>query len=316
MKSAVKIWIIIASVLVIVGVAVFSVALSINGGFEMKKYLTKTYDKLDNFNEIYINTTTADINFLKSTDGKAKVVCYEDEKEPHIVEVKGGKLSIEVQNNRKWYDYISFGFRSPNITVYLPNEDYGALSVKSSTGNVSINKDFTFSTVEVTGSTGDVNCYASASEIKIHLSTGDIEVEGVTAKNLDLKVSTGEIEVENVSVENDINIKFSTDDTSLQNVTSKNLTINGGTGDIDLNNVVLSGKMNITASTGDVYFYKSDASEIKVDVSTGDVKGSLLSSKIFMVDTGTGKKLVPKTTEGGVCEITTSTGDIIITIAN
>lgn len=316
MKSAVKIWIIIASVLVIVGVAVFSVALSINGGFEMKKYLTKTYDKLDNFNEIYINATTADINFIKSTDEKAKVVCYEDEKEPHILQVKGGILSIEVQNNKKWYDYISFGFRSPNITVYLPSGEYGALSVKGSTGTVSINKDFTFSTVEVTGSTGDVNCYASANEIKIHLSTGDIEVEGVTAKNLDLEVSTGEIEVENATIENDVNIKFSTNEVNLERVTAKNLTINGRTGDIDLNNVVLTGKMNITASTGDVHFFRCDAGEIKVDISTGDVKGSLLSSKIFMVDTSTGKKLVPKTTEGGICEITTSTGDIIITIDN
>lgn len=316
MKSITKIWLVIASVLIVAGLVVFSVGASLNGGFEMNKYLTKTYDNLSDFNDIYINASTADINFLKSTDGKAKVVCYEEEKQPHIVQVKGGILSIEVQNNKKWYDYITFGFRAPNITVYLPSNDYGALSVKNSTGAININKDFTFSTIEVSGSTGDVNCYASANDIKIHLSTGDIDVEGITAKNLDLKVSTGEIEVENASVENDIKIKFSTDDTSLEKVTANNLTINGGTGDIDLSNVVISSKMNITASTGDVHFLKCDASEIKVKVSTGNVKGSLLSSKIFMVDTDTGKKLVPKTTEGGLCEITTSTGDIIITIQN
>lgn len=317
MKTITKIWLVVAFSLMVLGVAVFAVSIFLNGGFEMKKYLTKTYDNLDSFNDIYINVNTADINFLKSTDEKVKVVCYEEEKEPHIVEVKGGKLSIEVQNNKKWYDYINFiGFRSTNITVYLPSKEFGALSVKCSTGAVNINKDFTFSTIEINGSTGDVNCLASANDIKIHISTGDIEVNGVTAKNLDLKVSTGEIEVENASVENDIKIKFSTDDTSLQKVTANNLTINGGTGDIDLSNVVLSGKMNITASTGDVHFLKCDASEIKVKVSTGDVKGSLLSSKIFIVDTSTGKKQVPKTTEGGICEITTSTGDIIISIIN
>ncbi len=317
MKTITKIWALIASLLIIVGVGFFAIGVCLNGGFEMNKYLTKTYDKLDNFSEIYINTLTADINFVKSTDKKAKVVCYEEEKAPHVVEVKGGKLSIEVQNNKKWYDYIGIGgFRSPNITVYLPNEAYGALSVKCSTGAVDINKDFAFSTIEVIGSTGDVNCYASANDIKIHISTGDIEVKGVNAKNLDLKVSTGEIEVENTTVENDISIKFSTDDASLEKVTATNLTISGGTGDIDLNKVVLTGKMDITASTGDVHFVMCDASEIKVTVSTGNVKGSLLSSKIFMVDTDTGKKQVPKTTEGGVCEITTSTGDIIITIAN
>ena len=70
--------------------------------------------------------------------------------------------------------------------------------------------------------------------------------------------------------------------------------------------------MDISLSTGDVNFNRSDALEIKVKVSTGDVTGNLLSPKIFYAETTTGKKDVPKTTVGGICEITTTTGDIII----
>ena len=47
---------------------------------------------------------------------------------------------------------------------------------------------------------------------------------------------------------------------------------------------------------------------------TGKVVGSLLSEKVFIAETSTGKVSVPKTTTGGKCEITTSTGDIKIEV--
>ena len=51
-----------------------------------------------------------------------------------------------------------------------------------------------------------------------------------------------------------------------------------------------------------------------ITTDTGNVKGSLLSEKVFIVSTDTGKKQVPNTITGGRCEITTDTGDIIISI--
>jgi len=68
------------------------------------------------------------------------------------------------------------------------------------------------------------------------------------------------------------------------------------------------------SDTGDVKFDGCDAAEIFVETDTGDVKGSLLTDKIFIVQTDTGSVDVPKTATGGKCEITTSTGDINISI--
>ena len=145
MKGFFKICLIVAFSLIALGIVLLAVGVSLNGGIEMNKYVTKTYDNLEEFKDIYINADTADINFLKSTDNKAKVVCYEQEKEWYNVVVQGGKLSIEVQSNKKWYDYIGISFKTPKITVYLPNFEYGAVSVKVSTGSVVLNKEFTFS---------------------------------------------------------------------------------------------------------------------------------------------------------------------------
>lgn len=81
-----------------------------------------------------------------------------------------------------------------------------------------------------------------------------------------------------------------------------------------MKNVIATEKFSIERSTGDVTFDGADAAEIFVKTDTGDVKGSLLTDKVFITETDTGRVDVPKTTIGGRCEITTDTGDISIEI--
>ena len=81
-----------------------------------------------------------------------------------------------------------------------------------------------------------------------------------------------------------------------------------------MSNFVVDGTMNIERSTGDVEFKKCDAGEVSITTDTGHVVGSFLSDKIIFASSNTGKIDVPKSTVGGKCEITTTTGKIIISI--
>ena len=54
----------------------------------------------------------------------------------HSVAVKENCLVIDVDDTRKWYEYIGINFGIPKITVYLPKGKYGALLVKTSTSDV------------------------------------------------------------------------------------------------------------------------------------------------------------------------------------
>lgn len=85
------------------------------------------------------------------------------------------------------------------------------------------------------------------------------------------------------------------------------LSINGSTGNIEIAEDFSFESVDISISTGDV--------KLLADVS-GDVKGSLRSEKIFLVETDTGKTDVPKTVNGGKCEIKTNTGNVQITIGD
>ncbi|MBR2023360.1 MAG: hypothetical protein IJ996_02435, partial [Clostridia bacterium] len=70
----------------------------------------------------------------------------------------------------------------------------------------------------------------------------------------------------------------------------------------------------IERDTGGVQFTFCDAEEITVETDTGSVKGSLLSDKVFIAHSDTGRVIVPTTQTGGRCEINTDTGSIIIEI--
>ncbi len=319
MSKKMKIWLITAASLVLVGCVIFGGVMTVLK-WDFKKlstvrYETNNYDIGEKYKNISIVTNTAGIKIMPSEKGETAVVCYEQATLKHSVAVKDDALVIEINDTRKWYDYIEIGFATPKITIYIPKGEYGNLSVKVSTGDVEISQDFKFDSIDISGSTGDVTNRASALEkIKIKTTTGGITAENISAGSLDLSVSTGKVTVSSIVCEGDISVTVSTGKAKLTDISCKNFVTDGNTGDITLKKVIASEKFSIERGTGDVVFEDSDAAQIKVKTDTGSVTGSLLSDKIFMPQTDTGSISVPKTTSGGRCEITTDTGNIKIEI--
>ena len=307
----------IGGLLILVGLTISLIVL-INNKFDFSKfdnssYISNTHELNDSFSDIVINSDTADIEFIYSLDGLNKVECFESEKEIHSVTVSNNKLEINVTNNRKWYDYIGFNFKTPKIKIYLNQFLYNSLVITEDTGNINIPDEFNFTSININASTGNVTCFADALELtKIDLSTGNVLLNHVQSKNIEINTSTGNINLNNIKATN-IKLNTSTGENSLTDITTTNLESDGSTGDIILNNVIGS-KFIIERSTGDILFNASDASEMYLETDTGDVTGTLLSNKIFMYDTDTGDVSLPSVMSGGKCQIETDTGDIKISI--
>lgn len=299
MKKSTKIALILAVVLILVGGALFTLAsMAVDWDYETLKYESYEMNKYqleEEIKNITLKTDTANVRFYPSSDGELMVECYEHTKAKHAVSVAGDTLSVELQDTRKWYDHIGISFQSPEITVYLPRAAYDTLTVRTTTGNTSINNDLEFQKIEINQSTGHVWCGASASErMKIRTSTGEIHLKDSKVGALELEVSTG--------------------DSTLENITCKSLDSNGSTGDVTLKNTVADEALSIKRSTGRIRFWDCDAAEIFIKTDTGDVRGTLLTEKIFFTETDTGSVTTPKTMSGGRCEIITDTGDIYVEI--
>lgn len=320
MKQTEKNWLIGAAALVLIGILVVVGAMGMSrwefSAFSTGRYETSVVEIQDAFLNIDIRSDTEDIEFLSADDGTCRVVFYERENERHTASVRDGTLSIEVTDTGKWYESFSlFSFGSPRITIYLPQTAYAALSIENSTGDIVMPEDFTFESAGISGDTGDVDWSASAGSVRIELSTGDIRIHDVFAEQLALSVSTGRVDVSSAACEGDVSVGVSTGKTVLSGVSCKTLVSTGSTGDIMLENVIASEAISLKRSTGDVSLERCDAQELSIITDTGDVSGSLLSEKVFIVQSDTGSIDVPKTASGGRCEITTETGNIAIVVS-
>ena len=319
MSKSIRTWLIVASSLFLVGGIVFGGAMIALGWNFSKlstvKYETNTYEITQPFTNISIVSDTADIHFLPSEDSKSSVVCYEQKNTPYSVTVSNDTLVIEVVDKRKWYEYIGITWGTPKVTIYLPNTEYHTLYIKEITGDITIPHDFAFKSMDITASTGDVENNASTSEtVKITTDTGSISSQNISAGALYLSASTGKITLSGITCTGDITTNVSTGKIDITDSSCKNLISQGSTGTISLKNVIAEKTFTIERNTGNIKLDRCDAAELFIKTATGDVAGSLLSDKVFITETDTGRIDVPKSITGGRCEITTDTGDIRITI--
>lgn len=312
---------VLAAILIAAGVLIFAGAF-FAAGFDFSvldtaTYETKTYSVGESFDRIKIQSAETDVVFKPSEDGAASVVWQEKNGVRQEVFVENGTLHIVAAETQAWYERPLFSFRSPSMTVYLPQSEYAALTVDCRTGDLSLPAAFNFGDIDVSVSTGDVNCASSAAgSVRIASHTGDITLNGVRAGKIELSVATGDIKLKNTSCDEDLLTDFGTGTAGLTEVTCKNLYAKGSTGDIRLTDTVAAARLQIECGTGDVRFDNCDAGQIFVKTSTGDVVGTLRTEKVFAAKTSTGSVSVPDTAAGGKCEITASTGDIRIGIAN
>ena len=318
MKTSTKVWLAIAAALVLLGGAVFVGAMTLAkwdfGSLGAEKFETNTTVISEGFRDITIQGATEDITFLPAEDGACRVVFHETEKQKHFAKVQAGTLEIGVIDSRDWQDHL-FSTGAPTITVYLPERAYGKLTIVEDTGDASISKEFSFETIDIEVSTGDVECHASVTgTIGIRTSTGGIRLEGASADAVSLKASTGKVEVAHVTWRGAFDLTVSTGKAVLTEVTCARFMTKGNTGSITCTDVMVDGVMAIERTTGDVTFELCDAGELQVQTDTGDVTGSLRSAKVFIVQSDTGKIDVPESVTGGKCKITSDTGDIRIRI--
>ena len=317
MRKSTKIWLIFAASIMLIGASLFTAMLAKNnwdfGRMSTLEYKTNTYTSLEQFQNISIETETADITFVFTEINCSRVVCYEMEKAPHSVIFDGEKLVIKQIDHRLWYDHLGINFDMPKIKVYLPKTEYGALDIITTTGDVSIPDNFKFESVNIAGTTGDIKCRANISgALKIKMNTGDMTLENANIGSLDFSASTGKTVINDVTSYGDMRINVSSGKMDLTNIKCNSFSTNGTTGDISMDNFIAGNLLMINRTTGDVRLKDSDAKIIHIQLNTGDVIGNLLTGKNFTAKSNTGKISVPENTTGGTCIITTSTGDIKI----
>ncbi len=237
---------------------------------------------------------------------------------------------------------IPTGFAFQDMKIHVSTGDVstssdvsGDLNVRTSTGRITVSNASPTS-VTLSASTGrieasDLNVSGSFSAKS---STGDQKHHNITCGTATMTSSTGDKEISSLTVTEGLTVASNTGDSNFSNVTcgdasvttstgKQNYTnfncasanLQASTGDVTMTNLIASGHLQIQTDTGDISFDRCDAATLKVTADTGKVSGTLCTPKIIYATSDTGKISVPHSTEGGICEITTDTGNINISIA-
>lgn len=323
--------IIISVLLIVLGlvISVGALALTQFNFDELTGRVSKTYDIEGEFDNIECDLGVANINILLSNDNKNSALCLETDRSQFEFEVVNNTLKVKEIYKKVWIGIST----QADVTLFLSKDIYNKLIINGSTGEVSISDAFKFKNCDIDISTGDIEFMAQVEEnLNIKLSTGDTSIYKVNTTNLNIECSTGRVLIQETNIADSLYLKRSTGKSILENITIGNkLTVNGTTGDLNIDKLtakdakiklstgdcnltdfVISGDLNLETSTGDVRLNSCDAANMEIKTDTGSVKGTILTNKIFDVNSDTGKISHPDTYTGGMCKITTDTGSVII----
>lgn len=260
-------------------------------------YEEKTYTAENTFTQIEISTEWENVRFVLSEDGTCKVVCPVHDETDFTVEVEDNTLRI-IKNEDEWQkNVIGFQFSAPeDVTVYLPEKTYRALSVTTGSGSVSLSPDFMFEEVKLLSGSGDLESQAQINHVlNAESASGKISVQAFDGETLELKTASGDIAV--------------------QDSTVKAIRVSSVSGNLEIKQTVASAEASFQSTSGNVNFERFDAPKMEVTTVSGNVSGSLQSGKQFSVNSLTGNVQVPpNTSQSQVCTVSSTSGDVELTV--
>lgn len=274
-----------------------------NVGFDYTKfsqqpeYETKTFESDSRCSSIYIQTISDDIKIEKSQDGKTKVVYSnsKDEKITYNISASDG-LQIKQEDNRQWYDRISFfSFETSHpLTVYLPQESYDSIDMLSISGNIN-------SSLSLNAKTK----FNSAS------TSGDITLKNINCSDFSAVSTSGTVNLDNIGSEKNINANSVSGDISLKKCQTSSVIGNSVSGNVSVNDIKADAKTKLNTTSGNITIYNTDSPVINAQTVSGNISGKIGFPGTYHTDTLSGTVSVPASKGGRDYSFETISGNII-----
>ena len=250
------------------------------------------------FDSIQVQNLGGDVE-IGFHDGKECLVdTLSSQLKSYTVEVQDGVLFVtETEKQGKWTDYVNLDIgKQPGVTILLPEKEYKALRAESQSGDVAVTNALDFASASVICQSGDIRFAADVSDtLVLKTQSGEIEMNSRSCGKACIESQSGDAEVKNTAL-------------------SGSLSVTTQSGEIDMENVTSQSSMTLRTQSGEIDMERCDAASLDIESQSGEVEATLLTGKTFDVESGSGEIDIPRTDEGGVCRIKTSSGDIRVRI--
>ena len=273
MSNTMKVWLIIALVLFLLGAVIFTISLAVNG-FSWDRFIDGNYSQQTystdsgDYRQIIIDAKNNGIRVTLSSDERIHLTYYENEWNTYTVQDDGGVLRLQSHHKPRlvWFD---FDFRPTNVELAVPAEYAGSLQLTTSNSSITAS-DINAATIDFRSSNDKINLSNATVSGKLVLTTtnGRIQLTNVTAPSAELKTSNDSIRVEDVFIDGDI----------LATTTN---------GRIDLVNLTAN-TAKARTSNDSIHLSRLAAGIIDLQSSNGALKGSIVGdSSDYRIDSHT-----------------------------
>lgn len=177
-------------------------------------------------------------------------------------------------------EFMHFGLHlyHDKITVYLPEGTCGRADIGLTSGSLAMNG------ISLDG------------DLTVSVTSGEVQLSALTCGGkITAKATSGGIRLDAVSTPGSVDL----------NLTS---------GRIDIKDLGCS-HLAAKTTSGSIRLDHCDARTMELTARSGSISGSVVGQKVFECSATSGSIHVPDTTEGGLCRIRTTSGDIHIEIA-
>lgn len=291
MKKRTMIALIVAAALVVSGAVVIAIGLYTGGENTYTFSLEERKVTIgQTFESIAVQTGDCDVNFVPfDGNADAHIVFMEREKVSHHTSVQGGVLKIRMTDQRQWMDFIGFGGKSMEMTIYLPRKQYESLRVATDTGDIQIPKVLCVKQIQLRSDTGDVLCEGFAEQsVSCFTDTGDMTVKSCAPQKLELRTDTGDVKLQELKA-TELHLETDTGKVAGEDISCTTFTCKTDTGDVVLKALTASDYLQVFTNTGDVQIRDSDTSRINIETDTGDVHvPKAWQQKAYHIESDTG----------------------------
>ncbi len=237
----------------------------------------------EELSDIFVSVGGTDLEILPTDQNTCSVVYQEDPRTAYKIGVQHegvekGLLYVSEQNNQKWYDYLRPNPSKRTVYLFLPAGAYASLSADTASGNILCEGEgLSFQRIALGTASGNIRCdFPATEELNVSSASGEIEVAGQSPRWAFLSSASG---------------------------------------NMSLSNVLAEKRLQAQSSSGSITLNRCDGGEVALESSSGDIRGSLLSDKLFEIETVSGNVACPPSVkDGGLCSITTASGSVSIQI--
>lgn len=230
----------------------------------------------DPFRHISIDVSDCNVRFVPSEDGMYRVDCPETSSITYSVYIVQDTLMVEEEDHGAWYTHIGIAPEPRELVVHLPQQAYETLEVKTVSGDITLNQDFSFVNAYLSTTSGTLQCSSAVSgDASVETVSGDVDITGWTLKSLQGQSTSGVMRLYQVDVD---------------------------------------GICHLDSVSGNVQLVDCDAQSMILSTVSGDISASLCTDKTFSAQTVSGNIQVPTDTSGDPCQVSTVSGDITCTI--